>query len=64
MCYKRDLHDLLENASEVDSFDLMDWYQRIEDIFKERGKQELVFLGHEKCATNSGNTSVYNCNFI
>ena len=44
MCYKRDLHDLLENASEVDRFDLMDWYQRIEDIFKERARQELVFI--------------------
>src|SRR6218665_29807 len=44
MCFIRDPHDLLEDASEIDCFDLMDWSQRIEDIFKEMGRQELVFI--------------------
>ena len=44
MCFKRDLHDLLEDASEIDCFDLMDWSQRIEDFFKEMARLELVFI--------------------
>jgi len=35
----------------------------ITEIICSLGKQE-EYIGHDKSATNSGNTSVYNCNFI